>query len=536
MNKTIIPQGYPDLPWETIGSLLHDRFTVSANREAIVDGTVRLTYRQLGARVLEVASTLKSTGFKTGDIVVIWGPNCWKWVVSALACWWLGGIVAPISARNRGMEALPILETTCARYLFSATDSNGSNLCQLLLQHIKDKELTLAEALPDLAYAVDFDESIKSDFSIRWEEFVSLGSSTSVTNPSQVSTHDTCMVLFTSGTTGQAKGVMRGHYQVLMNRWLSSESRGYTHQDRVLVIPPFSHVAGLNNGLIRCLLRGMTCIIVRRYDPAETVNLMVQESVTAINGPPSLFSQLLIEERQSKGILSKLRFASVGASPTPPSLIQELQKRGIGQLCSSYGLTEFEAACETSKTDSPDTIANTVGKPTPGTNLKILGDTGEEVEAGEIGEIYLGGYSLMQGYFKDAIQTQSVLDRDGYLATGDLGRIVDEGNLQIVGRKKDMIITHGINVYPAEVENQLMQSGVLTQAAVIGRPNRLAGEESVAFVVPLDTAGFDLRELTTWTRANMAAYKLPSKFIVLDQLPLNANGKIDKLALRRQVS
>jgi acyl-CoA synthetase (AMP-forming)/AMP-acid ligase II len=535
MNRMNVPPGYPDLPWETIGDMLCHQFVESRNHEAIVDGATRLTYGQLGERVLEVAAALQSTGFKPGDIVVIWGPNCWQWVVNALACWWLGGIVVPISARNRGMEVLPILQTTGARYLFSSTHSNGSNLFQILLEYIKDRGLALAQAIPDLAYAVDFDGGIKSDFFMPWEQFIVLGSSARVARPAAVSGNDTCMVLFTSGTTGRAKGVMRGHRQVLLVRWLSSDSRGYTNQDRVLVIPPFSHVSGLNNGLLRCLLLGMTCIIVRRYDPAETVKLLIRESITAINGPPSLFTQLLLEERQSSGVLSKLRFASVGASHCPPSLVHELQKCGIGQLCSAYGLTEFEAASETSKTDSLETIANTVGKPTPGSSVKILSDSGEAVAVGGVGEIYLGGYGLMQGYFKEETLTQSVLDRDGYFATGDLGRFNEEGNLQILGRKKDMIIVHGLNVYPAEVENQLMQSGVLAQAAVIGRPNRLAGEECVAFMVPLNVADFDLKQLTGWARKNMATYKLPGKFVVLDQMPLNANGKTDKLALQRQL-
>jgi HIP---CoA ligase len=535
MNETSIAQGYPDLPWETIGDMLHDRFMESGDHEAIVDGATRLTYGQLEKRVLDAAAALHSTGFKTGEMVVIWGPNCWQWVVSALACWWLGGIVAPVSARNRGMDVLPILQTTGARYLFSSTESNGSNLFQILLEYIEDCNLSLANTLPDLAYAVDFDGGFESDYFMPWEPFLALGSSTRVNRPAAVSGSDTCMVLFTSGTTGRAKGVMRGHRQVLLVRWLLSDSRGFTNHDRELVIPPFSHTGGLNNGLMRCLLRGTTCIIERRYDPTETVKLMVRESVTTIGGPPSLFTQLLIEERRSAGVLGKIRFATVMAAHCPPSLIHELHEHGIGQLCTVYGLTEFEAACATSSSDSVKTIANTVGKPNPGTSLKILSDEGEEVAAGEVGEIYLSGYGLMQGYFKDEALTRSVVDRDGYLATGDLGRLNEEGYVQILGRRKEMIIVHGLNVYPAEVENQLMQSGMLTQAAVIGRADRLAGEQCVAFIVPLNLADFDLKLLVGWARKNMDAYKLPRKFVVLDQMPLNATGKIDTLALRHQI-
>jgi len=535
MSETNILQGYPDLPWETIGDMLQDRFVASASQEAIVDGAMRLTYGQLEKRVLDAAAALHSTGFKPGEMVVIWGPNCWQWVVSALACWWLGGIVVPISGRNRGMDVLPILQTTGARYLFSSTDANGSNLFQTLLEYIEDRKVSLANTLPDLAYAVDFEGGVVSDFFMPWEQFLVLGAAAQVTRSAAVSGNDTCMVLFTSGTTGKAKGVMRGHRQVLLVRWLLSGSRGFTSQDRELVIPPFSHISGLNGGLLRCLLMGMTCIIVRCYDAAETVKLLIRESVTAVGGPPSLFTQLLIEERQSKGILGKLRFATLNAAPCPPSVMHELRTCGIDKLFSAYGLTEFELACSTSSTDSIETIANTVGKPVPGADVKILSGRGEEVEAGVVGEIYLGGYSLMQGYFKDETLTQSVVDRDGYFATGDLGRFNDEGYLQILGRKKDMIIVHGLNVYPAEVENQLMQSGLLAQAAVIGRANRLAGEECVAFVVPLKIADFDVKKLAGWARKNMATYKLPGKFVVLDQMPLNANGKIDKLALRRHI-
>jgi acyl-CoA synthetase (AMP-forming)/AMP-acid ligase II len=270
--------------------------------------------------------------------------------------------------------------------------------------------------------------------------------------------------------------------------------------------------------------------------PSTTLDLIKRERVSAMQGPPSLFSQLLANHEHDASILRQLRFVSTGASPIPPGLIYGLQSAGVGHVCSSYALTECNLATTTRKNDPPEVIANSVGRPSSGISLKLVDEHGEEVADGEAGEILLHGFAVMAGYFGDDELTNDTIDPDGWLRTGDIGRLREDGNLQIVGRKKEMIIVHGYNVYPAEVEMQLMSSGLLENVAVVAEQSRLAGEQTAAFVVPAKDSPVTRQDIMAWAKRNLADYKVPSRVIVRDSLPLNINGKIDKIALKAVLS
>jgi len=521
-------------PWNTIPALLAEQFSRHALREAVVDGAERLTYAELATRVQGVAAALVARGFARGDPLVIWAPNSWQWIVSALACWWLGGVLVPVSARLKGLDAMPVLQSTESRFLFFGRAAGGASTLDLLREYLAQDGRTLADSLPALATLVDIDNGAGSTATgaSGWSEVCRTGDGKTV-EPAAVSPDDLSHIVFTSGTTGQPKGVMRCHGQTLRGAWAQVVMQEFTPEDRALVIPQYSHVAGLA-AIMRCAVAGATHVVVRQYQPEGALRQIEEEGITAMTGPPSLLAQLLAEDPTGR-VLSRLRYLSSGTAQIPPQLIHDLLARGVGTVNSTYGLTECTVISATDVGDSVEVIANTVGRPRPGVEIMLVDSEGVSVGPGEEGEILTRGFNVMPGYYRDDAQTREVLSPDGWLRTGDVGRLTPEGNLQVVGRIKDVIIVHGYNVYPVEVESQLLSSGLLDAVAVVGQPTRLSGEECVAFVVPRGSEETVRRDLLAWARQYMAGFKVPTRVIVRSSLPLTINGKLDRQALRREL-
>jgi acyl-CoA synthetase (AMP-forming)/AMP-acid ligase II len=233
--------------------------------------------------------------------------------------------------------------------------------------------------------------------------------------------------------------------------------------------------------------------------------------------------------------VSSLRVAICGAAAVPARLITRLVERvGLERMINAYGLMEGTVVSMTRAGDPIDVIANTTGRPVPGIEVKVVDDDGKPVAAGERGEILQRGYGVMRGYWGEPARTAEVIDADGWLHTGDVGVLDEAGNLAIVDRKKDLYIVNGFNVSPAEVESLLLREGSLAQAAVVGVPDPVSGESGLAYVVPRPGMAADPEALAAWARANMSGYKVPKRIVVVDALPTNANGKVDKVALRHR--
>jgi acyl-CoA synthetase (AMP-forming)/AMP-acid ligase II len=523
-----------DPPWNSLTAMLADSFSRYAGREAVVDGEVRLTYDEIATRVQALAAALASRGFAPGDSLVIWAPNCWQWIVSAMACWWLGGILVPVSARLKGLDVVPVLESTGARFLFFGSAASGVDPVELLREYLAQDGRELEGALPDLSTLVDLDGGSRASGPavLEWGDFCRQGEGRTAA-PAAVSPDEICEIVFTSGTTGRPKGVMRCHGPTVRGSWVQVTMQKFTAEDRSLVVSPYSHIAGLA-AMLRCAIAGSAHVVVRQYQPASALRQIEKEGVTVMGGPPSLFAQLLAEDTTGR-VLSRLRHVGSGAAQISPQLIYDLLSRGVGVVNAAYGMTECALISSTSLGDSVEVVANTVGKPTPGIQIKLVDQDGNCMTQGERGEILAKGYATMAGYYKDEEKTREILSPDGWLRTGDVGRLTPEGNLQIVGRVKDMIIVHGYNVYPVEVESQLMSSGLLEEVAVVGQPSPLSGEECVAFIVPRGNPETARRDLLAWARKYMAEYRVPSRVIIRSSLPLTINRKLDREALRREL-
>jgi acyl-CoA synthetase (AMP-forming)/AMP-acid ligase II len=311
---------------------------------------------------------------------------------------------------------------------------------------------------------------------------------------------------------------------------------GLTEDDRYLMVNPYFHMFGLKAGILASVVAGATMLPEPVFDVDGVLERVAAEQVTVLPGAPTIYQAILDHPSREQHDLSSLRVAVTGAADIPVELIRRVHDElPFSTIITGYGLTEGGTAAATSPGDDPETIATTVGRPRPGFELRIVDGDGQDVPQGEAGEILLRGGSVMSHYLDDPEATRDALSEDGWLRTGDLGQLDEAGCLRIVGRAKDMFIVGGFNAYPAEIENALLRHPDVQQAAVIGIPDERLGEVGMAFVVLQPGAATTGADLIAWARDEMANYKVPRAVEIVDELPVNATGKVVKDELRARL-
>ena len=299
------------------------------------------------------------------------------------------------------------------------------------------------------------------------------------------------------------------------------------------MVNPYFHMFGLKAGILASVAAGATMLPEPVFDADRVLARVADEQVTVLPGAPTLYQSILDHPDRDRYDLSSLRIAVTGAADIPVELIRRIdQELPFSMIITGYGLTEGGTAAATAPGDDVETIATTVGRPRPGFELRIVDGELQDVKPGDTGEILLRGGSIMSHYLDDPEATAATLSADGWLRTGDLGVVDDAGCLHIVGRSKDMFIVGGFNAYPAEIENALLRHADIQQVAVIGVPDERMGEVGMAFVVARPGSSPSADEIIGWAREQMANYKVPRRVELIDELPLNATGKVEKLALR----
>jgi acyl-CoA synthetase (AMP-forming)/AMP-acid ligase II len=464
-----------------------------------------------------------AAGIAHGDRVAVWAPNRHEWIVAAIGAQSVGAILVPLNTRLKGAEAAWILNRSGAQLLFTVREFAGNDYPGMLAQ----------QSLPGLERTVLFGES-------GWEVFLAAGEGVdpqrAAMRAAAVQSEDTLDLMFTSGTTGQPKGVMTGHGQNIrvFDTW--SRTVGLTEADNYLIINPFFHSFGYKAGWLAALIRGACIFPVPSFDVQETLRRIQLDRISMLPGPPTIYQSLLAHPQRASYDLSSLRLAVTGAASVPVDLIRRLYSDlGFATVLTAYGLTETCGVVTISSSgDQPELIATTAGRAMPGVEVRCVNGRGAEVPAGEPGEVWVRGYNVMQGYFDDAAATAETITADGWLRTGDIGVMSEAGYLRITDRIKDMFIVGGFNVYPAEIENLLCALEGVAQAAVIGVPDERMGEVARAFIVRRAGSTLDPQQVIAWCRRNMANYKVPRSVEFLDALPLNAAGKVLKTVLRER--
>jgi acyl-CoA synthetase (AMP-forming)/AMP-acid ligase II len=515
------------LEWTGIPDLMRSAAERFGEREAVVDGDVRMSFSALAASVDQAARAVMAAGVQRGDRVAIWAPNCWEWIVVALAVHGAGGVLVPINTRFKGREAGYILERSGANLLFTVSVFLDTDYVQLLR----------AEGV-DVERIVILRGNAPSG-TVSWAEFILGSDQVSMADLNKrnasIGADDLSDIMFTSGTTGKPKGVMATHRQTLHVFEVWSRIVGLTEGDRYLIVNPFFHTFGYKAGFIACLMRGATIIPHAVFDVPAVLQRIRDERVSVLPGPPTLYQSILnVDDR---GDLSSLRLAVTGAAVVPVELIKRMRAElTFETILTAYGLTESTGVVTMCRPDDDaETIANTSGRAIPDVEVRVVNDENTELPSGEPGEIVVRGYNVMRGYFEDPEATAETIDADGWLHTGDIGVMDERGYVRITDRKKDMFIVGGFNAYPAEIESELVTHPAVSQAAVVGIPDERLGEVGCAFVVPRSGASIDTDELMSWARDRMANYKVPRRVEVVESLPLNASGKVLKYELRERV-
>jgi acyl-CoA synthetase (AMP-forming)/AMP-acid ligase II len=495
--------------------------------EMVVDGAVRLSFRDVATLARRATQSAIATGIGPGDRVAIWAPNSCEWIVAALGALGSGAWLVPVNTRFKGDEAAYVLDRVDAAALFTVRGFLDTDYLDML----RDTAPEL-RCLDRVVLIAGTDDRARS-FDEYLEEGADVDESAARARIASVRADDVSDVIFTSGTTGSPKGVMLSHGASIRGYDDWARRFGLQRGDRYLIVNPFFHCFGYKAGWMACLQQGATAHPLAVVDVGHLLALIATERISVLAGPPTLFLSLL--DAAGATDLSSLRTGFVGASTVAPQLLRRIRDElPFERLTTGYGLTESTALVSITRAgDEPEHVAYwNGGYPLEGVEVSVVDDDGRALPDGEQGEIMVRGFNVMPGYYDDPAATASVVTDDGWLHTGDIGMRHATGELRISDRKKDIYISGGFNVSPAEVENLLLRFEAISQVAVVGVPDARLGEIGVAFVVARPGAHFEADEVITWARAHMANYKVPRVVSIVDALPLNATGKVLKHELR----
>lgn len=509
----------------TLPQVVADAAATFGERLAVTDGDVNITYVGLNERRIQSAQAFIAAGVEKGDRIAIWAPNIWQWIVAAIGAQSIGGVVVPMNTRYKGSEAAYIIQSSGAKMLFTVADFLGANYPQMIA----------AESVPSIEKIVTLTGS--ADGCETWADFLAGGDSVP---PSMVAERaaaltpdDTLDILFTSGTTGNPKGVVTGHGQNIRTIENWSSTIGLRSDDNYLIISPFFHSFGYKAGWLAAILCGARILPVMNFDLDTVMEQIERERVSMLPGPPTIYQSLLAHPRRKEYDLSSLRLSATGAAPVPVELVRQMREDlGFDVVVTAYGLTECCGVMTICRAqDSAEIISHSSGRAMEGVEVKVADPEGNEVPRNSAGEIWCRGFNVMQHYFNNAEATAETITADGWLKTGDIGVMDDDGYVNITGRIKEMFIVGGFNCYPAEIENTLCDMPGIARAAVMGIPDERMGEVARAFLVRDPGATVSEEDVVAWSREHMANYKVPRSVIFLDELPMNAGGKVDKAVL-----
>jgi acyl-CoA synthetase (AMP-forming)/AMP-acid ligase II len=522
MPETTLPQ--------TIPGVVARAAREFASIEALVDERDRLTFAQLATGATTAARALIASGIRPGDRVAIWAPNTTEWVHAALGIYAAGAVVIPLNTRFKGSEAAYILERAQAKLLFTVTDFLDTNYVELL---------RAAEPVASLGEIVVL-RGTPVEGTVEWSDFLARADAVDekevATRTAALTPDSLSDILFTSGTTGRPKGAMLTHGASVRAYEAWSDVVGLQARDRYLIVNPFFHSFGLKAGILASLLKGATIVPHAVFNVDTVMQRVAEEHVSVLPGPPTVYQSILDHPNAADFDLSSLRLAVTGAAPVSMELIRRMRDElKFESVVKGYGLTEATGIATMCRyDDDPETISTTEGRAIPGTEVRVVDDDNNPLPAGEAGEVVIRGYNVMQGFVDDPEGTAEAIDAGGWLHTGDIGVLDDAGNLRITDRKKDMFIIGGFNAYPAEIENMISDHPAVSQVSIVGVPDERMGEVGYAYIVVRPGQTVDAEELTAWCRERMANFKVPRHVQVINELPLNASGKVLKYELRER--
>ncbi|MCI5810065.1 MAG: AMP-binding protein [Clostridiales bacterium] len=543
----IMKNGFLDI---TIGSWLHRVSEFYPDQDALVnvDRGVRLSWKQLDRRAVEVAKGLHAMGIRRGDKVAIWATNYPEWLYLLFGCSKIGAILVTVNTNYKIFELEYLLRQSDTKALFYIHGVKGSDYTPIvkpLLPEIDAAGTSVglhSDKLPfleDVVY-IPYDANDPApEHLFTWQNMIDGGAaiedSVIEAISAQLSPHDVINMQYTSGTTGFPKGVMLTHYNILNNGYYIGENMRFSPKDRLCITVPLFHCFGLVLATMASLTHATTMVLVDYFSPTKVLTSIEKEHCTAVHGVPTMYIFMLDHPDFDKFNLSSLRTGIMAGSPCPINVMRQVVDRmGMKEITITYGQTEASPATTMTNTDDPlELRVSTVGRSMPFVETKIVDpETGETLPDGQTGEFCSRGYNTMRGYYKMEEATKAAIDADGWLHSGDLAVRDPNGYYRITGRIKDMIIRGGENIYPREIEELIYTHPAVQDVQVVGVPSKKFGEEVMAFVILKQDQTATEDEIKEFVRQNMSRHKIPSYIRFIDAFPMNAAGKILKYKLR----
>ncbi|MGE3820935.1 MAG: AMP-binding protein [Isosphaeraceae bacterium] len=543
---------FVEIPWvdgQTVGSVLRATAARFPERDALVfpASDLRWSWRELDRRVDVVAASLLRLGHAPGSHVGIWSMNAPEWVVTQFAVGRIGGVLVNVNPAYRLHELREALKAADVETLIVGAPFKGSDFVGMVQELCPESAAETSTdwrsaELPALRRLVSLEDRPGPGW-LHWSdlerESSEAGSEDSlVLRESAVKPEDVYNIQFTSGTTGNPKGAMLSHRNVLMNAFHTGQRLRYDERDRVCVPVPFYHCFGCVLGTLVCAVHGCAMVVPGpSFDASATLRAVASERCTSLYGVPTMFVAVLADPARPSLDLTSLRTGIMAGSPCPlPLMTEVVDSLGAREVTIGYGQTEASPIITFTSVDDPIEVrVGTVGRPLPGVEVKLLNPlTQEETAPGETGEVCARGHGVMSGYYKNPDATARAIDPEGWLHTGDLARRREDGNYRIVGRSKELIIRGGENIYPPEVEEFLTSHPAVSEAAVVGLPDLRMGEAVAAWVVLRAGAELTADQLREYCRGRIAHFKIPQYLLIVEALPRTVTGKVRKHVLREQ--
>lgn len=494
-------------------------------KAAIIEKDRVCTFRELKARADALATGLYSLGIRKGDHVAIILPNSIEAIIAYLGASKLGAVILGINPLYRKQEVRFMLENSGASAVVTLNQSGNFNFITLLNELQKD--------LSQLRFIISM-ERTEGLGCILFNDLIDLHWGKKFPATGLNVREDLIMLLYTSGTTGVPKGAMITHYQAIRNASLFIELLDLTADDVMLAQLPWFHVFSFTVCINLALIAGATIVIQAPYNPVETLRAIEQNKITIHNGTPAMFIMEMNNKDFNKFDLSSLRTGVAAGAAFAPTLLTRINDEMGLNITSAFGMSELCGVATSCKlTDSKELRAETVGTPISECKVKTCSNNGQDIPIGEVGELWYWGWTVTKGYWNNEKETKRQITEDGWLKTGDMARILENGYVQIIGRKKELINRGGYKVYPNELEELLIKNPKIAEVAVVGVPNEILGELICVCVIPKDKNNTPkISELREFCKNKIAVYKLPDELCLMDNFPRTASGKIRKFGER----
>lgn len=530
----------------TLGGVLDDLSKNNPNGWAVryTDRNYFRTWKELNDEADLIARGMMSLGVKKGDHVAIWATNTPEWILTLFAAAKIGAVLVTVNTNFKIFELEYLLRQSDTKLLVMIGGFKNNDYVAIVNELLPELKTTSGEIesehLPFLKRVV-FAGKETPEGMLNFEDLKILGGDFPVEiyeeNKKTLNTHDVVNMQYTSGTTGFPKGVMLTHYNILNNGKTIGDGMKFTKNDKLCITVPFFHCFGLVLAMMACITHGTTMVPVERYSPVPVMNAISVEKCTAVHGVPTMFIAMLEHAQFNNFDFSSLRTGIMAGSPCPIEVMKKvIDKMNMREIVIVFGQTEASPGCTmTTTSDSIDKRVNTVGRAFPGVECKIIDpENGEELPINTPGEFCARGYNIMKGYYKMPEATAQAIDKDGWLHTGDLCTVDEDGYYKVVGRIKDMIIRGGENIYPKEIEECLYTCDKVSDVQVIGVPSEAYGEEVMACVILKEGEEMTEEEVKEFVGARMAKHKVPRYVRFVDSFPTNAAGKIQKFKMREE--